>query len=149
MREIKAVVVDAYLAESEQKKTPSIKIVCEPLSEQERGLVGEKVYTDLWLSDAALEKTLARFEEVFGSRITDFAAACETVKGKQVGLSMEEEEYNGKLYWKVKFINNPTRERRQADPDLLAKLNARLRSLGIANVATSVPTAPAADELPF
>lgn len=144
MRNVKATVYDAYPRES-KGGTPSICLECIPTDPADAADVGDTVYADLWLSEKAVEKTLARIKEVFGFDITDFAADCPKMVGREVSLSMEIEEYQGKSRWKAQFVNAP-RQRREADQALTTRLNGLLRSRGIVSVANA---APPADDLPF
>ncbi len=144
MRNVKATVYDAYPRES-KGGTPSVCLECIPSDPADSAEVGDTVYADMWLSEKAVEKTLARIKEVFGFEMTDFAADCAKMVGKEVSLSMEIEEYQGQRKWKVQFVNGP-RQRRDADASLTSKLNGLLRQRGIVPVANAAP--PVDDELP-
>ena len=80
----------------------------------------------LYLSDAAAENTMKRLSS-FGWN-GDFETLNEQLTGQPVVITVEEEEYQGELLLKVKWVNPPPKA---ADADMLKKLSERAKALGI------------------
>jgi hypothetical protein len=104
MEHIKAVVLGTTIWSAPNTGTPSVKVrfgvsdgVAKPY----------QLYHDLWLSEKAFDRTMDTLRGVlgwFGCDLNDLYES-ETLAGIEVDLAVEDEEFNGKMYKKVKFIN--------------------------------------------
>lgn len=121
---INCVVANNVLAESKEKGTPSVKF---QLAYKDAASGAESTLTaDLWLTDASVDKTLKTLLDVFGwsGRISSLNDPI--LKGKPCVAVCEYEEYKGKNYLKVKFINRAGKALEKADKGTVAALEARL-----------------------
>lgn len=91
-----ATVESAELGQSE-KGTPFLALICK--TEQ-----GEELTAYLYLSDAAVERTVKTLREVFGFD-NNFETVVAQVTGKECSIVVEAEEYEGKTRMKVKWVN--------------------------------------------
>ena len=129
------------LGQSAEKGTPYVSILFE--TEQ-----GEDLTAFLYLSDAALERTVRTLREVFGFN-DDFGTVKEQVTGKQASIVVEAEEYEGKSRMKVKWINTvggSSGKPLENAGTLLAQLSAKAKRIPAsapvaARAATAAPRA--------
>ena len=126
------------LGQSAEKGTPYVSILFE--NEQ-----GEDLTAFLYLSDAALERTVRTLREVFGFN-DDFGTVKEQVTGKQASIVVEAEEFEGKTRMKVKWVNavgGVSGKPLENAVSLLAQLSARAKRIPAA-APTAARTAPVA-----
>ena len=131
------------LGQSAEKGTPYVSILFE--NEQ-----GEDLTAFLYLSDAALERTVRTLREVFGFN-DDFGTIKEQVTGKQASIVVEAEEFGGKTRMKVKWINTVgggSGKPLENASTLLAQLSARAKRIPAAAPAAARTAAPAARPAP-
>ena len=131
------------LGQSAEKGTPYVSILFE--NEQ-----GEDLTAFLYLSDAALERTVRTLREVFGFN-DDFGTVKEQVTGKRASIVVEAEEYEGKSRMKVKWINTvggSSGKPLENAGSLLAQLSARAKRIPAAAPAATRTAAPAARQVP-
>lgn len=105
----KAVVISHALDES-KNGTASVKIVCQTKYEVENPAfpVNATMYHDLWLSPACFERSMHTLTKVLGWKGEIFEELNDNntlLAGAECVLVVENEEYQGKLIPKVKFIN--------------------------------------------
>jgi len=89
------------LAMSKEKGTPSVKMRFETDAK-------EVLYHDLWLTEKCFDRTMDVLRGVFGwfnDDVREFYDNHNALADVEVELAVEEEEYNGKTSWKVKFVN--------------------------------------------
>ena len=137
-----ATVESAELGQSE-KGTPFLSLLCK--NEQ-----GEELTAYLYLSDAAIERTVKTLREVFGFD-NNFESVVQQVTGKPCSIVVEAEEYEGKTRMKVKWVN--TVGGSSAKPldnaaSLLASLSAKAKRIPAAAPAAARTAAPAARPAP-
>ncbi len=120
-----ATVTNNALEKSKKAETPSVAISLRtsyPIDDLANKYV-MNITGHLWLTYKCVERTVKTLQEVFGWKghnITDFNNPI--LIGKQCNIVCEEEEFKGKMHWKVKFFNRC--------PSSLAKLgNDDLQSL--------------------
>jgi len=106
-----AVCTENCLAESSNNHTPSVQFMFDLTAELVPGEaprpVSNSMRADLWLTDAAFERTMKTLAQVFawnGANIEELNDRS-LFSGKKVILVCEEEEYNGEKRMKVVFIN--------------------------------------------
>ena len=131
------------LGQSAEKGTPYVSILFE--TEQ-----GEDLTAFLYLSDAALERTVRTLREVFGFN-DDFGTVKEQVTGKQASIVVEAEEYEGKSRMKVKWINTVgggSGKPLENASTLLAQLSAKAKRIPAAAPAATRTAAPTARPAP-
>lgn len=127
------------LGQSAEKGTPYVSILFE--TEQ-----GEDLTAFLYLSDAALERTVRTLREVFGFN-DDFGTVKEQVTGKQASIVVEAEEYEGKSRMKVKWINTVgggSGKPLENASTLLAQLSAKAKRIAAVSPAAGRTAAVAA-----
>lgn len=118
---------------SKEKGTPYVWI--EFIFDQLKGDAGEDitVRADLYLSDSAVEYSLEKLANLgwVGMDITELDTVSGTFNlvGKKALISGDIEEYNGKRYPKVNFINDPNAPMRvpSMEANELSVLNGKLR----------------------
>ncbi len=153
------IVKTTTLGESEKKKTPFVDFLFATES-------GETINGQLYLSDAALERTVQTLREVFGFD-DNFETIAEQTEGKPANITVVLEEYTNdkgetKEYAKVAWINKPGGIARKIAPIAnAAKAISRFSLLAKKvpakdGTAPKKPTAPApkpnrheADDTPF
>jgi hypothetical protein len=89
------------LAMSKEKGTPSVKLRFETGE-------NEILYHDLWLTDSCFDRTMDVLRGVFGwfgDDVREFLDNHTALSNVEVELAVGKEEYNGKEYWRVKFVN--------------------------------------------
>jgi len=89
------------LAMSKEKGTLSVKMCFETDAK-------EVLYHDLWLTEKCFDRTMDTLRGVFGwfnDDVREFYDNHNALADVEVELAVEEEEYNGKTSWKVKFVN--------------------------------------------
>lgn len=99
---------DHTLQEVGEKRTPCVAITLETVENiQTKEPATQTVYAKLWLTDGALDYTMKTLTEVLGWNGDDLSDLNGTQKfvGKEVWAVLVEEEYNGKIQTKVKFLN--------------------------------------------
>lgn len=106
MKNVRAVCEFSTIAVSKKNQTPSVK--CRFKLLEGIGTNDTHLYHDLWLSEKAFERTMETLRGVFGWFGTcthDFMDHHDMLNGVEVDLAIEEETYNGKTDWKVKYVN--------------------------------------------
>ena len=124
--------VNGWFGESGQNNTPFLRI---PLQVTDPGEChGETIDFFGWLTERAIEKTIARVAEVFDWD-GDLVALADMLNdgpfvGKTCSIVTEEEEYNGKKSVKIKWLNQagPPPMERGAAQSLAHRLNARAKA---------------------
>ena len=132
-----ATVESAELGQSE-KGTPLLALLCK--TDQ-----GEELTAYLYLSDAAVERTVKTLREVFAFD-NSFESVVQQVTGKPCSIVVEAEEYEGKSRMKVKWINTVggvSGKPLENAVSLLAQLSARAKRIPAA-APTAARTAPVA-----
>lgn len=104
----RAVVLSNTLQHSKDKGTPSVKVKCQTRYDVTNpGIaIDYKIYGDLWLTFKTVERTLKTLEEVFGWKgklIEDFNEPI--LAGKECEIVVEEDFYNEKPTFNIKFFN--------------------------------------------
>jgi hypothetical protein len=112
-KNILVTVIAAEVSESKNTSTPGVFFTFE----NDEG----KIDGNLWLSGGAYENSLNRLRKAFAFN-DDFPTLPEQVIGKQCMIEVEMEEYKGKSYPKVKWINAVQTAAKPAAGDLLARL---------------------------
>lgn len=141
---IRAIIELAYVREIGQNATPACTLQCMVDQEDVAKIGTATVYADLWLTEKAYDRTHKTIEDATGVTVTDWGTDLVELQDKPVVLVMEEDEYNGKKSWKVKFVNSPNRASAEPNLELAARLNQKLRSMGI--VAKARPAVKPADD---
>jgi hypothetical protein len=140
---VPAVVQNHGLREIGDKGTPAFTVTFQTQDETPRIL-----YADLWLTDAAFERSLKVLREVFGWRGSNMEELNTPIFADQVlSLSCRQVQYQtGAGDWKQKeevaFINKPGGLKKMDAAEsgaALGKLNAKLRALGGAPKSTTPP----------
>ena len=126
-RKYRAVVSSHSLAESKEG-TPSVKVIFQTKFEVENPGVPfvKTMYTDLWLSAACFERSMHTLTKVFGWKGEIFEELNDNntlLAGAECVLVVEDEEYNGKITSKVKFVNAV---QKQLDKDRAKSLSEKL-----------------------
>lgn len=106
MATYKATIIGNGLAESKEKKTPSIHIMLKAEFDLEtKEAVDKTFYADLWLSENAKQNTINTLRAIGfeGNSIAELNTPC--LVGYEVEVSTYWEDYNGRQYEKVNFIN--------------------------------------------
>jgi len=123
---LRAVCESATIAMSKEKQTPSVKI-------RFKAENGEILYHDLWLTDKCFDRSMDVLRGVFGwfgTNVHDFFERHDLLTGIEVELAVEWEDYNGKDYLKVRFVNpaggNPDAVT-QIDAETARKIGEQLR----------------------
>ena len=150
MEKVKAVCEWSTLATSKERGTPSIK--CKFKLDG-----GEYIYHDLWLSEKAFDRTMDTLRGVFGwfgDNVVDFFKRHELLNNVEVELVIDDEDYQGKTYKKVKYVNpiggnfDPVTQISEAEAE---KIGAELRGkimLHAQTRAVAAPTKPVAQSKP-
>ena len=149
-----ATISDTAISESKTKKTPSVKICFDLKKDLDTGaeLMGRRLMADLWLNENCIERT--------AQTLADIGCPCENfedlnynnpMKGIECELSTDFEEYNGKEYEKVAFINPvghyANRGVKKGDEDMVKKVSRQFSAVLKAAKKRSVDKE--ADALPF
>ena len=137
-----ATVESAELGQSE-KGTPFLALLCK--TDQ-----CEELTAYLYLSDAAVERTVKTLREVFAFD-NSFESVVQQVTGKPCSIVVEAEEYEGKTRMKIKWVNSVGGS--SAKPldnaaSLLAQLSAKAKRIPAAAPAAARTAAPAARPAP-
>jgi len=117
----------AGIARSKNKDTPYVFLECETDS-------GERITAERWLTESEVEagkktqrqRTINELRMAFGFN-DDFHTLKEQVVGKRCSITVEMQEYNGKEYAKVAWVNALGGGFARAelnDDDFIAQLNA-------------------------
>lgn len=135
--------VNGWFGEAGQNNTPFIRI---PLRVTDPGEChGEIIDFAGWLSDRALEKTIARVAEVFDwdGDLEALADLLDTgpFVGKACSIVTEEEHHNGDKRVKIKWLNRagPPPMERNAAMSLAQRLNARAKAAAGGQPAPAPP----------
>jgi hypothetical protein len=109
---VRCIVMGNALAESKEKKTPSVKIRLQAIPGANPPIEGfadnRTLWADLWLTDAALESSIETLEKVLGWRGSSFAELNDPCfDGVEVDAACEWEDVNGQWREKVVFLNAP------------------------------------------
>lgn len=137
-----ATVESAELGQSE-KGTPFLALLCK--TEQ-----GDELTAYLYLSDAAVERTIKTLREVFAFD-NNFESVVQQVTGKPCSIVVEAEEYEGKTRMKVKWVNSvggSSAKPLENSATLLAQLSAKAKRIPAAAPAAARTAAPAARPAP-
>lgn len=119
-KNIQVTVASAEVAESKTKGTPGVFFTFE----NEEG----KIDGELWLSGGAIERSLNTLREAFSFN-DDFVTLSEQCVGKPCVITVEDKEYKGKFYPKVKWINAVRTAAKPAAGGLLARLSAQAKGI--------------------
>lgn len=158
-------IVAHALAESRENHTPSIKLQIQVHTDLDsRKPVDALYYADLWLTDKAVDKTMATlralgYNEDTLEPLNDSNRMI--MRGFPVEIKTRPEEYNGKVYDKVEYVNAPgsfasrgvsscddaTAKRIASRYDAILR-NTRASSNGPAPAARAAQPRPAAQQLP-
>ena len=108
MPNYRGTIMSHALAESKKSHTPSVKLHIRldyDLDKQQPVVDGRVLYADLWLSDNAVDRTAETLRDIGyeGYDFEDLNGTC--LEGYQVEITTDFEEYNGKSYEKVSFVN--------------------------------------------
>ena len=123
-KNILVTVASAEVGESKTKGTPGVFFKFENDEGQIEG--------ELWLSGGALERSLNTLREAFAFN-DDFATFTEQVTGKQCVIEVEMQEYKGKNYPKVKWINAVRTSAKPASASSSRALSAASRAAAAAS----------------
>lgn len=147
-------ITDTAIVESKEKKTPSVKLSLEIVKDLDTGaeIFGRRIYADLWLSEKSIERTAEtlasigcpcdNFEDLnFGNPMKDI----------EVEISTDFEEYNGKEYEKVAFVNPvghyANRGLKRADDSVAKQVSNKFNA--VLKAAKKKQTDKEAADLPF
>lgn len=100
------------LSESKENHTPSIKLQIQVFEDLETKRPAEGVYTaDLWLTEKAAERSMATLRALGYDADTleplNNDGSTGIMVGTQCEIKTKQEEYNGKTYEKVEYVNAP------------------------------------------
>ena len=131
---VEAKLIDHVLKEVGEKNTPCLSLKWEVKVD------GEHVYSSHWLTDAAFPYTMKLLTEVLGwdagDDLNDWNGTGNFV-GMECDLVLAEEEYNGKVSTKVKFVNRKGGGSQKPAEDKLAQsLKAKVLAYRQGNKAT-------------
>lgn len=145
MATYKATIIGNGLAESKEKKTPSVHLMLKAeFNLETKEAVDKTFYADLWLSDKAKERTVDTLRAIGfeGNSIAELNAPC--LVGYEVEISTYFEDYNGNSYEKVNFVNAvgsfEKRGVKPLDDNITMGLSARYDSLFRNKKATAKPS---------
>lgn len=96
-----------WICESDEKATPFVRI---PVQVTEEGTEKDSVGVwQGWLSNAAFDRTIKSLVEAFGFNgdLAGLATGRQSFTGKPCNVTVKPEEYDGKTYFKVKWLNAP------------------------------------------
>ena len=133
-----ATVESAELGQSD-KGTPFLSLACK--TDQ-----GEELTAYLYLSDAAVERTVKTLREVFAFD-NNFETVVQQVTGRTCSIVVEAEEYEGKTRMKVKWVNTvggSTAKPLDNASSLLAQLSAKAKRIPAAAPMAGRTAQPAA-----
>jgi hypothetical protein len=147
-RRYKAICTGNALAESKEKKTPSVRLSLQTQFDYNDPEVPcvKTFQTDLWLSDSAFERTLDTLTNVFGwdgENVYELNVDTSMFASIECDITTVEEEYNGRVYEKVKFVNKVNAVRpmdEMAAIDLNQKMSAKLALYRQKNQGKPIPT---------
>lgn len=144
-------IVAHALAESRENHTPSIKLQIQVHTDLDsRKPVDALYYADLWLTDKAVDKTMATlralgYNEDTLEPLND--ANRMIMRGFPVEIKTRPEEYNGRVYDKVEYVNAPgsfaSRGVSSCDDATARRIASRYDSV-LRNSPKGVATAPQA-----
>lgn len=153
-------VVEHCLAESDQKKTPSVKIKVSLLENVgTKEYANGELYVDLWLTDSSFERTMKTLTETLGwdgSDLSDLNTS-NCLAGKRAWAVVEEESFDGrdgtmKSANKIKWLNpvGGGRVIEKMDSEFAKSLSEKLKGK-ILSYRQNNPVAKAQpkDDLPF
>lgn len=145
MATYKATILGNGLAESKEKKTPSIHIMLKAeFNLETKEAVDKTFYADLWLSEKAKDRSVETLRAIGfeGNSIAELNTPC--LVGYEVEISTYFEDYNGNSYEKVNFINAvgsfEKRGVKPLDDSITRSLSARYDSLFRSKKATAKPS---------
>ena len=107
MANYSATITSHGFAESKNTHTPSIKFSLKATYDLDaQQPVDKTFYADLWLSDKAIENTCRTLREIgFNSDNMQDLNDSGVMVGVEVEITTEDDEYNGQVREKVKFMN--------------------------------------------
>ena len=133
--------------------TPGLRLPLEVTSGECKGTQVEYI---AWLSHAALDRSVKTLADVFGwdGNLAALASLVESgpFVGRECEITVEDEEYNGKMYPKIKWLNNAgggtsaKPRAKEAVAEMVAKLNAT--SMKLAAEPKDDATKPAPKSVP-
>ena len=108
MANYRGTIMSHALAESKNTHTPSVKLHIRAdfdLDSQTPISEGKVYYADLWLSDGAVDRTAETLRDIgyTGYDFEELNGTC--LEGFECEFTTQWEEYNGKSYEKVSFVN--------------------------------------------
>ena len=109
--------------------TAGLRLPLEIISGECKGTLTEHIS---WLSHKALERSIKTLAEVFGwdGNLAALAPLLDSgpFVGRECEITVEDEEYNGKMYPKIKWLNKSGQSSKPLSKDaasaMIAKLNA-------------------------
>lgn len=121
-------VVETYLSESKEKKTPCLVVVFEDES-------ARRISHSLYLSEKAMPYTLDTLTDVLGWDVAADDFQMEAINGtdrllnRECQIVVDEEQYEGKTFLRVKYVNAKgyVPGAPQLDDDAAKRLGAELR----------------------
>lgn len=145
MATYKATIIGNGLAESKEKKTPSIHLQLKAeFNLETKESVDKTLYADLWLSDKAKDNTVKTLRDIGfeGTSIAELNTPC--LVGYEVEITTYDEEYKGQMREKVNFVNAvgsyEKRGVKPLDDSITRSLSARYDSLFRNTKATNKPS---------
>ena len=107
MANYSATITGHGFAESKNTHTPSIKFALKATYDLDaQQPVDKTFYADLWLSDKAIENTCKTLRDIgFNSDNMQDLNDSGVMVGVEVEITTEDDEYNGQVREKVKFMN--------------------------------------------
>ena len=147
-------ITDTAIVESKNSKTPSVKLSLDILNDLDTGaeIMGRRIYADLWLTEKTIDNTAKTLAEI--------GCPCENFEdlnfgnpmgGIEVEISTDFEEYNGKEYEKVAFVNPvghyANRGMKRADDSVAKQVSKKFNA--VLKAAKKKQTDKEADSMPF
>lgn len=131
-----AKITDTAIVESKEKKTPSVKLSLDIVKDLDTGaeIFGRRIYADLWLSEKCIDRTAETLASI-GCPCDNFEDLNygNPMKGIDVEISTDFEEYNGKEYEKVAFVNQvghyANRGVKKGDEDMVKKVSRQFSAV--------------------
>jgi hypothetical protein len=150
-----AVITGNALAESKEKRTPSVSISMRTIPQE--GEQAQTLYANLWLTDGAFDATVKTLRETLGWQGNDLMELNQPIlKDIEVVAVCAWGEYNGQGRYEVRFLNSPgggggvkKLDEGQAR-SIVSRLNAKLVATSKGSGAASAPAArrPASSRAP-
>jgi len=135
---------------SATKNTPYLKIGFDILDEECNGdQIGKRIFAEVYLTDKTLERAMKTLKDAFGAASNALEKLSndedEWLIGQEAELVVEMQEYNGKFYPRVKYINNINGAGQKMASDELKKVIAVLSKKAVAIGAAQAQPAATQD----